>query len=108
MTSARPCQIIKLKLELEEFICPVKVRMKTYHHENALIDGGNIYFDGSIIYTSTLNIAKNLEYWEKKHPAGLLKKKIPFQGNPRIITDDELIEIIDATLFSWIEMEKNQ
>ena len=70
--------------------------------------GGNIYFDGSIIYTSTLNIAKNLEYWEKKHPAGLLKKKIPFQGNPRIITDEELIETIDATLFSWIEMEKNK
>jgi len=53
--------------------------------------GGNLYFDGHIIYESTLNVSKN-------------KEKKGFRGNPRIITDEKDIEMLNAILFSWIEL----
>ena len=54
--------------------------------------GGNIFFDdSSIIYESTLNIPKNL-------------KLRNFKGNPRIITDAELMTMIEAVLLAWVKI----
>ncbi len=56
--------------------------------------GGNIFFDGHIEYESTLNVDKNIRTaWFRKNP-----------GNPRIINDPELIEIINAVLMAWVEL----
>ena len=69
-------------------------------HANCLLNkgdesylyGGNIFFeDANIIYESTLNITKNL-------------KTRKFSGNPRIITDAELIAMIEAVLLAWIKL----
>ena len=59
------------------------------------IYGGNIFLkDGSIVYESTLNVDKNIKSkWFKKHP-----------GNPRIITDPELIAEINSVLLAWVEL----
>lgn len=70
--------------------------------------GGNIYFDGHIIYESTLNIQKNLEIFENNKPKGILKifnKNDSFKGNPRIITDKETIQMINSVLFSWVNIK---
>ena len=57
------------------------------------IYGGNIFFnDGHIVYESTLNIDKNLN------------SKNPNFDDPRIIIDSELIEMINATLLSWVKL----
>lgn len=70
--------------------------------------GGNIFFDdGHIEYESTLNITRNLEIREKAKPKGLAKlfrKKEDISANPRIITDKDTIEQINAILFSWIKL----
>ena len=68
--------------------------------------GGNIFFnDGNIIYTSTLNIKKNIKLKEFKRKLGLDYKHIDDnKHNPRIIEDKELISMINSILFSWIEI----
>ena len=54
--------------------------------------GGNIFFeDGHIEYNSTLNV--NINTKNKK-----------FKGNPRIITDQNLINRINLVLFAWVEL----
>ncbi|MCF0240064.1 MAG: hypothetical protein HUJ62_06485 [Streptococcus gallolyticus] len=54
--------------------------------------GGNIYFDeDKIIYTSTLNVPRNL--------------KLPgFKGNPRIIADEDGINIVNNVLKAWVNL----
>lgn len=74
--------------------------------DNGNLYGGNIYEDGHIIYESTLNVQKNLDKWKEDHKGGLFKKAEPFHGNPRIIEDKELQEIINATLFDWVDLGK--
>ncbi len=68
--------------------------------------GGNIYRDGSIVYESTLNIQKNLALDHGK--TGLLsrifKRNSGNYDNPRIIVDKDLIETINAVLFSWVKI----
>lgn len=68
--------------------------------------GGNIYRDGHIIYESTLNVGENLKYWKEKHKGGVFSKAEAFHGNPRIIEDKDLQEIIDVTLFDWVDLSK--
>ncbi len=54
--------------------------------------GGNIYFDdGHIVYESTLNIPRNL-------------KSRNFRGNPRIVTDPDIIAEIDSVLKARVEL----
>ena len=63
-----------------------------YENINSIY-GGNIFFnDGHIVYESTLNIDKNLSC------------KNPNFEDPRIILDKEIIEIINATLLSWVKL----
>lgn len=55
--------------------------------------GGNLFFDGTVVYESTLNQDRNVKSkWFKKHP-----------GNPRIITDPEVVEMLNSRLHSWID-----
>lgn len=62
------------------------------------IFGGNIFFDdGHIEYESTLNIYHNLK-------SKFFKKNRKINPNPRIITDPELIAIINSCLLSWVEL----
>lgn len=70
--------------------------------------GGNIFRDGSIIYTSTLNVMENKKNYAAKHKQGIFHKAEPFPGNPRVIEDKEMIEMIDATLFGWVDFEKKE
>lgn len=54
--------------------------------------GGNIFFENSeVIYESTLNISHN-------------KSIRKFRGNPRIINDEETVQMLDAILKSWINL----
>lgn len=55
------------------------------------IYGGNLYFDGHIVYESTLNIPHNIS-------------QKGFRGNPRIIVDPETTEMLDVILKSWINL----
>ncbi len=68
--------------------------------------GGNIFKDGHIVYESTLNINKNLENWKEKHKHSLFKKNAPFPDNPRIIVDKDIQDIINATLFDWVDLRR--
>lgn len=54
------------------------------------IYGGNIYFeDGRIVYSSTLNIEKNMKAGQRPE-------------NMRIIEDPAMIELIDSVLKAWV------
>lgn len=54
------------------------------------IYGGNIYFDdGHIVYSSTLNVDKNLKNGQRPE-------------NMRIIEDEPTIEVIDSVLKAWV------
>ena len=64
--------------------------------------GGNIYKDGSIVYSSTLNVDKSLGVNKKGLFKSLFHKNA--DDNPRIITDKELIDQINAVLFSWVKL----
>ena len=57
--------------------------------ENLL--GGNIFWDGSIIYESGLNIDSNLELGD-------------FTVDARTIENKDLIGKIDSILFQWVEL----
>ena len=65
--------------------------------------GGNIYRDGSIVYSSTLNVDKSLS----AEPKPSLFHRLFHSGdsnNPRIVTNKELIEQINAVLFAWVKL----
>ena len=53
--------------------------------------GGNIYWDGSIIYESGLNIDSNLELGD-------------FTIDARTIENENLIKDINRILFKWVEL----
>jgi hypothetical protein len=62
------------------------------------IFGGNIFFeDGHIVYESTLNIYHNMR-------SQFFKKNRRENPNPRIITDPDLILIINNCLLSWVKL----
>ena len=65
--------------------------------------GGNIYRDGTIVYSSTLNVEKSLNA-EKK--TGFFQRLFHSEknDNPRIITDKDLIAEINAILFAWVKV----
>ena len=65
--------------------------------------GGNIYRDGHIVYSSTLNVDKSLS--AKKKP-GLFQKLFHTDNsnNPRIVTNKDIIEQINAVLFAWVKI----
>lgn len=70
--------------------------------------GGNIFFeDGHIEYESTLNIPLNLDLKKRGKPRGfakLFRRKEDSSANPRVITDKDTIEQMNAILFSWIKL----
>ena len=66
--------------------------------DGSAVYGGNIFFeDGHIIYESTLNIRHNLK-------SSYFKRNRKENNNPRIIQDPDIIQIINAVLFAWIEL----
>ena len=65
--------------------------------------GGNIYRDGTIVYSSTLNVEKSLNA-EKKTSFFQRLFHSEKQDNPRIITNKDLIAEINAVLFAWVEL----
>jgi hypothetical protein len=60
--------------------------------------GGNIFFENkSIVYESTLNQKTNLKLRKNKnHP--------DYRVNPRIITDQQIIDEINQILFNWVKL----
>ncbi len=71
--------------------------------EEDTLYGGNIYKDGTIVYSSTLNVEKSLSA-EKR--SGLFQRLFRSEksDNPRIVTDRELIDEINAVLFAWVKL----
>ena len=70
--------------------------------ENTLY-GGNIYKDGTIVYSSTLNVDKSLS---AKKKTGLFQRLFHSEksDNPRIVTNKDLIDEINAVLFAWVKL----
>lgn len=74
-------------------------------NDDTVLYGGNIYTDGHIEYQSTLNVEKVLSLQKNQSILRKLFRKNNKEFNPRIITDREMIDNINAVLKAWIKVK---